>query len=63
MGPIEQEIRVLLTPHTWDNRTKPYFWVIMNYYHDSGWCNSGICGWENTPQKAWEQAYKEFNKK
>lgn len=51
----ERKIQVSLTANTHDNKHKPYFWVILEWNKDT-WINTGKCGWESTPQKAWESA-------
>lgn len=51
----ERKIQISLTPNIHDNKHKPYFWVILEWHKDT-WINTGKCGWESTPQKAWEVA-------
>lgn len=45
-----------MTPHLWDNKEEPYFWVIFE-----GDANAG-CGWSKSPDEAWEDAKKYFDK-
>ena len=52
------KIEIFLTPQKWDNYNNPYFWVIMGYIQDS-WVNTGICGWESSPENAWKKALEE----
>jgi hypothetical protein len=52
----EYSIKVLLTPHPWDNENEPYFWVIFE-----GTCNTG-CGWSKTPEEAWAAALTYYKK-
>lgn len=53
----ERRIHVSLTPDLRANEKKPYFWKIRKW-KDNDWVNSGLCGWEETPEKAWEEAYR-----
>ena len=56
----EYRIEVCMTPHPWDNKHKPYYWIIFE-----GNCNAGF-GWCETPDKAWEEAlayYKKYKEK
>lgn len=53
------KLEVDLTPHTWDNKYKPYSWCLLKWCEHEGegtWCNYGF-GWAETPQKAWEEGY------
>lgn len=52
----EYHIQILMTPHPWDNKEKPYCWVIFE-----GNCNAGF-GWSETPEQAWKDA-NEYHKK
>lgn len=48
----EYEIKISMTPHLWDNKDNPYFWIITK--ND---CNEGF-GWSKTPQQAWNDAHE-----
>lgn len=55
----ERHIKISLTPHSWDNADKPYFWVVMEWNEQTkGWSNSGICGWAKTPIDAFNEGYQ-----
>ena len=54
----EYKIEVCMNPHHWDNKEKPYYWVIFE-----GNCNAGF-GWCETPEQAWVEArqyYEEYH--
>jgi len=53
-------IDVSLEPHFWDNKHKPYFWVIFETHADGVKTNEG-CGWAVSPQIAWEDAMDYYN--
>ena len=55
----EYKIEIIMTPHTDQNKERPYFWCIFEYF-GSGYCNTGYCGWEETPEKAWQKANKDY---
>jgi len=59
-NPDEYKIEVIMNPHTWDNPTESYFWCILGWCNDT-WCNSG-CGWSISPEQAWKDANKYFNR-
>lgn len=49
----EYRIEVSLTPHPWDNKEKPFFWMIAGYSIKSEhWGNTGCCGWAENPDAA-----------
>jgi hypothetical protein len=57
----EYKIQVLMDPHPWDNKEKPFNWVILKWHKNTeigkgSWVNSGFCGWEETTEKAWQKA-------
>ena len=47
----EYAIEVSLVPHTWDNKHKPFFWVIFETQNSGVRTNEG-CGWAVSPQIA-----------
>ena len=53
----EYYIEVIMTPHPWDSPNAPYFWVIIK-----DGCNTGGCGWSDTPENAWRDALEYFKK-
>lgn len=57
----DYEIRISLTPHPWDNKSEPYFWMIAKWSEGGKtWCNSGHCGWARTPKEAFKFAYESY---
>ena len=54
------KIGVYMTPSYHDNKYKPHFWILFKWCGDD-WCNDG-CGWAETPEKAWEEAYDFYTK-
>ena len=52
---MDYKIEVDMCPHEWDNKNKPYFWMITN-----GVCNNGF-GWSETPEQAWKDALNYYN--
>ena len=57
----DYKIVVHMQPNKHDNPMKPYFWCIMKYVFNTGWCNSGS-GWSTTPEQAFEDAKYYFEK-
>lgn len=56
-------IEVDTNPHTWDNKYKPYFWSIWSIDAETGnRANSGSCGWAETVEAAWAEAYKTYQR-
>jgi len=55
----ELDIKVSMTPHPWDNPTKPYSWVLLKWCK-TAWCNVGH-GWAKTPVEAWKEAFEYYN--
>jgi hypothetical protein len=53
------DIKVSFTPHPWNNKNEPYFWIILE--GEISKCNAG-CGWAKTPQIAWEKANEYYKK-
>lgn len=56
----DYKIVVHMQPHHHDNPENPYFWCIMKYVFNAGWCNSGS-GWAVTPEQAFSDAQKYLN--
>ena len=54
MDSKEHRIVISVTPHYWDNKKEPYFWLIT-----LDGCNCGF-GWSETPEKAWEEAFNYY---
>jgi len=54
----ELHIEISMTPHTWDNRNKPYSWTLLRWCK-TAWCNVGF-GWAKTSKEAWEDASKHY---
>jgi len=54
----ELHIEVSMTPHPWDNPSKPFSWVLLRWYK-TAWCNVGF-GWAKTPKEAWEDANRHY---
>ena len=52
----EYVIHIGMTPHPWDNKDNPYYWVIM-----CDGCNTGF-GWSKTPTQAWQDANQYYKK-
>lgn len=50
----EHVINVGMTPHPWDNKEKPYYWVVMR-----NGCNEGF-GWSKTAEQAWKDARNHY---
>ncbi len=57
----EMTIQITMCPHEHDNKHKPYFWVIMQTCEDGSKFNTGLCGWQITPQQAWQEAIETYN--
>jgi hypothetical protein len=57
---LECAIEVIMNPHTWDNKYKPYFWCIFAIREDCR-TNEG-CGWAKTPELAWQEAFDYYNR-
>lgn len=55
------EIVVHMQPNPHDSPNNPYFWCIMKYVFNTGWCNSGS-GWSATPEQAFSDAKNYFEK-
>jgi len=53
---MDYEIVVNMSPHEWDSKSKPYFWMISKNN-----CNYGH-GWSETPEKAWKDALEYYKK-
>lgn len=50
----DYKIVVGITPNYKDNRHKPYYWAL--FVNSGEWCNECL-GWEESPEKAWKEAY------
>lgn len=62
MEQIEYTIKIIMSPHHWDNEEVPYFWAINYWDGEAGaWFNK-LNGWAKTPNEAWEIANKEYIK-
>ena len=53
-------IEVSLESNEKQNPYNPYFWVIFETLEQGSKCNTGICGWSETPSDAWEEAYNNY---
>ena len=53
----EYKIEIGMQPHPWDNSEQPFWWCLLCYHTD--WCNKGF-GWAETPEEAWQEAYKYY---
>jgi hypothetical protein len=58
----EYKIEVGMTPHTHDDKYKPYYWVLLACSKDGAWCNEGF-GWADSPPNAWLEAYEFYKSK
>ena len=56
----EYAIEVSLVPHTWDNKHKPFFWIIFETQNSGVRTNEG-CGWAVSPKISWEDAMDYYN--
>ena len=55
---VNYKIEVFMIPDD-EIKTKPYCWAVLANNQHSNWCNVGH-GWSETPQGAWEVAYKYY---
>ena len=53
---MEYAIKISMCPHEWDNKNRPYFWMI-----EKGGCNYGF-GWSETPEMACKDALAYYRK-
>lgn len=53
---MNYKIEINMFPYEWEDKSKPYCWVIKSDGHDYG------CGWSETPERAWQDALDYYNK-